>query len=352
MNAFEMLYPEKEFWSLSTALIWISYRSIDNVEEFAPDGFLECNEDSLACLKDAATLLWPHLISGRVRAQAEHKDFYTSEVKTVEVPANDWKLFKLSLALEDSRRGIEATASCSNNGLRKVLLPRSHIIDLWPRQQKSLTVSPGILRDELQQAPTLFLGQVVDWIMLQGTERCFETQKDFDKAYNSAERIMFERFHASNPVVRGINSDSPCGDETVPGNFWRLLADPREDRSAMEPRFHSVDDYLRREDGGVLILPVRSAGPFGAVEFKRYASCYVDGDFVRKHWPVREGTQLSPVGRPRKAEGAAAAFQKLFPNGKGRVSWKAVAKEVSDNLGQNVSIDTLKRALQASTQKG
>lgn len=52
------------------------------------------------------------------------------------------------------------------------------------------------------------------------------------------------------------------------------------------------------------------------------------------------------VGRPRKRDRAAAAFNEIFPSGLGHGdTWKKASRQVESAIGEQVSIDTLRRGL-------
>lgn len=51
------------------------------------------------------------------------------------------------------------------------------------------------------------------------------------------------------------------------------------------------------------------------------------------------------IGRPRKQGKAAAAYKKLYPEGHSGASWPHVARAISGEIGDSISVDTIKRSL-------
>lgn len=65
---------------------------------------------------------------------------------------------------------------------------------------------------------------------------------------------------------------------------------------------------------------------------------YVGGD-------AEEELVRTTIGRPRKQEMALASYQKLYPDGHGHMTWKAVSQAITRDVKSMVSVTTLQRAL-------
>ena len=53
------------------------------------------------------------------------------------------------------------------------------------------------------------------------------------------------------------------------------------------------------------------------------------------------------VGRPRKQEALVNSYNRLFPEGRGGMTWKEVIKAIEEDTGLTASVDTLRRGLAA-----
>ncbi|MBN9031627.1 MAG: hypothetical protein J0I23_17660 [Rhizobiales bacterium] len=215
-------------------------------------------------------------------------------------------------------------------------------------------------------APLWSLGMVVVWIMWRDFGRVTEMQEephlsDARLCIKSAIDALAGVKHLKHSTIEAFNLISLAaqkGDISFTGvgaNSAPRLIDRTEWAYIAKPsdRFTQVtwkaggdayrDLYANREEilnlwpappacsPWTAPLPDRSGGYFGSISDERFK--------------IVERGGLSHGGRPRIQDELLRSYQKLFPGGHAKLTWKAVAQAIGNETGEEFHIDTLKRAL-------
>ena len=206
-------------------------------------------------------------------------------------------------------------------------------------------------------------------------DKGFEIPDELAKKFRFCDPVtMAEYEHFRDAVTARENSDNEAERKNAEDILEKIIYDIADRRGYSEVPLFVIADIGRIDlslyhflaDNNVSLeraVSSRSATPTeiiagGLTPFDGWylcapISCY--GDAWKKHlqklitqgWLDLTESVVQSRGRPSKKEAVWAAYTKLYPNGHREpgLTWKQVTSEVGSQIGESVSVETLRRAV-------